>query len=87
MIRYWYVQLALVEHNVMSDVRGSNIYIEDGNEMYNRFEYNVAICPWKLAGSKYGCTIPGTDNGQADTSLNQAGLWAKSVVNHLIGNR
>lgn len=31
------------------------------------------------------CT--GTDNGQADTTLNQAGLWGLSFTNYAIGNR
>ena len=42
----------LVSNNVMTDVRGAAIYIEDGNEMWNDLFYNVAICPWKL-GDKY----------------------------------
>ena len=79
--------LATVAENVMSDVRGANIYIEDGNEMYNLLSYNVAICPWKLNTNMGGCTIPGTDNADADTSVNQAGLWALGFVNHVIGNR
>ena len=29
----------------------------------------------------------GTDNGQADTTLNQAGLWGLSFTNYAIGNR
>lgn len=51
--------LALVEDNVYNDVRGATIYIEDGNEMYNRVLYNVAVCPWAKSGEKRGCTIPG----------------------------
>lgn len=51
--------LALVQDNVYNDVRGATIYIEDGNEMYNRILYNVAICPWSKSGEKRGCTIPG----------------------------
>ena len=50
--------------------------VEDGNEMYNQIKYNVYICPWALKGDKYGCAVPGTDNSQADTSTNQAGIWA-----------
>lgn len=33
------------------------------------------------------CTVPGTDNFFADTSVNQAGLWAISHTNTVIGNR
>ena len=63
-------------------------YVEDGNEMFNRFEYNVAVCPWPLSDpTKWGCTIPGTANGQADTSLNQAGIWSLSPMQTMLGNR
>ncbi|CAF4040020.1 unnamed protein product [Adineta steineri] len=79
--------LTTVENNVYNDIRGATIYIEDGNEMYNRIFHNVAICPWAKSGEKRGCTIPGTDNGQADGTLNQAGLWGLSFTNYAIGNR
>ena len=74
---------AIVESNVFYDVRGANLYLEDGNEMLNKVNYNVAICPWK----DNGCTLPGTSNGQGDTSLNQSGLYMESPNNHFIGNR
>jgi hypothetical protein len=32
---------SIVEHNVYTAVRGSVVFIEDGNEMYNHVEYNV----------------------------------------------
>lgn len=51
--------LATIEINVYNDIRGTNIYMEDGNEMYNQILYNVGICPWPLYGEKRGCTIPG----------------------------
>lgn len=84
--------LATVDHNVMNDVRGANIYIEDGNEMYNRIRYNVLVCPWAQTTTpgqpeRYACSVPGTDNGQADTSLNQAAIWGLSFSNYVIGNR
>ncbi|KAK3268715.1 hypothetical protein CYMTET_22797 [Cymbomonas tetramitiformis] len=79
--------LATVEHNVAYDVRGASYYIEDGNELYNRFAYNVALCPFALEGPLHGCTIPGTDNGEADTSLNQAGFWSMGHRNDFEGNR
>ncbi|CAF1148840.1 unnamed protein product [Rotaria sordida] len=79
--------LATVENNVYNDIRGATIYVEDGNEMYNRIFYNVGICPWAKSGEKRGCTIPGTDNDQADTTLNQAGLWGLSFTSYAIGNR
>lgn len=77
---------SLVESNVLYDVRGANVYIEDGNEIGNTVSFNVAICPWdfQFAG---GCTIPGTSNDEADTALNQAGLYTTASANDLIGNR
>ncbi|CAF1388780.1 unnamed protein product [Rotaria magnacalcarata] len=79
--------LATIENNVYNDIRGAIIYVEDGNEMYNRIFYNVGICPWSKSGEKRGCTVPGTDNDQSDTTLNQAGLWGLSFTNYAIGNR
>jgi hypothetical protein len=78
---------AQVTHNVFSDVRGAGLYIEDGNEVQNAVMHNAVVCPWPLDGPKGGCTVPGTDNHEADTSLNQAGLWALGSANHLVGNR
>ena len=51
--------LSTVENNVYNDIRGSLIYVEDGNEMYNKINYNVGICPWIKDGPKGGCTVPG----------------------------
>ena len=79
--------LSVVEENVLYNVRGANYYVEDGNEMHNRFMYNVGICPYSLAGPMQGCTIPGTDNDQADTGLNQAGIWSLAHANDFVGNR
>ena len=55
--------------------------------MWNTLAHNVVVCPWPLGGQKGGCSLPGTSNGQADTALNQAGVWALSPVQYLIGNR
>jgi len=76
-----------VAHNVLHDVRGGGIYIEDGNELYNNVEYNVVLCPWSFTGPMQGCTIPGTDNREADTSQNQAAIWSLGHTNNFIGNR
>lgn len=78
--------LSTVEFNVVNDVRGAAFYIEDGNELYNKFFYNVAICPWPTS-SLGGCSVPGTSNNQADTDVNQAGIWSISQLQHLVGNR
>ncbi|UPR00717.1 G8 domain-containing protein [Chloropicon primus] len=71
----------LVSENVLYDVMGSYLYVEDGNEMENKIQYNVAICP-----IKNGCKIADTDNVQADDHQ-QSGLWALSVSNDFVGNR
>ena len=70
-----------VEANVLYDIKGSGIYIEDGNEMENKIIDNVVLCP-----QKNNCKQPGTDNDQAD-DIQQSGLWALSVTNDFIGNR
>lgn len=38
--------LSTISNNVLWDVRGAGIYIEDGNEMFNRIKYNVIVCPF-----------------------------------------
>ena len=48
-----------VEDNVLYNVRGAAIYIEDGNEMNNKIKFNVIICPFPFRDNTYhGCTIP-----------------------------
>eukprot|EP01051_Picozoa_sp_SAG22_P006118 SAG22_NODE_389_length_11276_cov_12.397244_6_plen_1512_part_00 len=79
--------LATITENILYNVRGANYYIEDGNEMHNTLAHNIAICPNSLNGPLAGCTIPGTDNGEADTCLNQAGIWSLAHQNNFIGNR
>eukprot|EP00547_Thalassionema_nitzschioides_P005356 CAMPEP_0194200236 /NCGR_PEP_ID=MMETSP0156-20130528/930_1 /TAXON_ID=33649 /ORGANISM="Thalassionema nitzschioides, Strain L26-B" /LENGTH=1934 /DNA_ID=CAMNT_0038925209 /DNA_START=189 /DNA_END=5989 /DNA_ORIENTATION=- len=77
-----------IENNVLYDIRGAGIYIEDGNEVANQIKYNVVICPWPLInGVLRGCTVPGTDNAEADTPLNQAGIYTSTAANDIIGNR
>lgn len=79
---------SLVENNVIWDVRGAGIYVEDGSEYMNRIMYNVVVCPWSLAQSPFhGCTIPGTNNAESDTPLNQAGIYTVTAANDFIGNR
>ena len=64
------------EGNVLYNVRGAGIYIEDGNEMYNSINYNSIICPFPFKDDTlHGCTIPGTSNRIADTSDNQSGIF------------
>ena len=70
---------SLTERNVLFDLKGSYIYIEDGNEMQNTIRQNVALCP-----RKESCRQSGTDNGLADQN-HQSGIWALSVSNDFIG--
>lgn len=77
-----------VEGNVLYNVRGAGVYIEDGNEMYNKVNYNVVICPFPFRdGVLHGCTVPGTSNRIADTADNQAGIFTRAATNSLTGNR
>ena len=82
------VHRSLITFNVINDVRGAGIYVEDGNEMYNVLSFNIIICPWgNNDNTKRGCSVPGTPNGQADTALNQVAIWITGGRNHLVGNR
>ena len=77
-----------VENNVLYNVRGAGIYIEDGNEMHNTISYNVIFCKFPFRHPTYhGCTIPGTSNLIADTSENHSGIFSRTPRNNLIGNR
>lgn len=80
--------LSQVEGNVLYNVRGAGIYLEDGNEMFNDISFNVVVCPFPFRHqSLHGCTVPGTSNVFADTSDNQAGIFTRAATNNLIGNR
>ncbi|KAK1742392.1 hypothetical protein QTG54_006957 [Skeletonema marinoi] len=79
---------SVVEGNVLYNVRGAGIYIEDGNEMYNDIKHNVVICPHPFNDSVLsGCTVPGTSNRIADTKDNQSGIFSRANTNSLQGNR
>lgn len=79
---------SIIDNNVLYDVRGAGIYIEDGNEMHNTIRYNVVICNFPFDHEIYnGCTLPGTSNSVADTSDNQSGIFSRAATNNLIGNR
>ena len=70
---------SLAEDNVLNDVRGAGIYLEDGNELFNRIQYNVVICPWPGGGNPpyYGCSIPGT-------SCNGSVVWISITITRII---
>ena len=80
--------LSTVKGNVLHNVRGAGIYIEDGNEMFNTLSYNVVFCPYPFGHSVYhGCTVPGTSNRLSDTSDNQSNFFSLAGSNNFIGNR
>merc|ERR1719203_1504966 len=72
--------LGVVDQNVLWNVMGAGIYVEDGNEMGNTISFNVNIC-------NHGrCQVGGTDNDQADSGQ-QSGMWALSPTNDFLYNR
>lgn len=80
--------LSQVEGNVLYNVRGAGVYIEDGNEMHNTLAYNVVICPYPFNDESFhGCTVPGTSNRLSDTRDNQSSFFSLAATNDMIGNR
>ena len=80
--------LSNVEANVLYNVRGAGIYIEDGNEMWNNIAYNTVICPFPFHHSTlHGCTVPGTSNRLSDAKDNQSSFFALAGSNNHVGNR
>ena len=49
---------ATVERNVVYDVRGAGIYIEDGNELRNTIAHNAILCPSLSHKSQIGRLTP-----------------------------
>jgi len=79
---------SIVENNILFNVRGANVYVEDGNEMHNKIRWNVVICPFPFEHPEFGgCTIPGTSNRISDTSDNQSGFYSRAATNDMVGNR
>jgi hypothetical protein len=73
---------AQVRDCIVHNVKGAGYYVEDGNELFNTFAYNVNVCQ-----QKKGCAIDGaTVNADAD-SINQSGMWIQSATNNFIYNR
>jgi len=71
-----------VRECIAHKVLGAGFYIEDGNELYNTFAYNVNICH-----EKDGCILRGaTVHSRADEA-EQAGMWFQSATNHIMYNR
>ena len=89
---------ASVHENVVFDVRGASIYIEDGNEYNNTLSENVLICPTRssggalegasgLDGEGYRCKLDGVPEHADSDFLEQAAIYTLSASNHFIGNR
>ena len=92
---------ATVDDNVVYDVRGASIYVEDGNEVGNTLSNNCLICPslsnaaqiGRLSNAFTGVTGTGHRCGlygvaeHADSDQNeQSGIYVLSATSHLIGN-
>lgn len=93
---------ATVDRNVVYDLRGASLYIEDGNEKDNTLSNNVLMCPSLSNGAPIGnlaqdgtgnhkrgrrCHLDGVP-GHRDSDFNeQSGIYALSPSNHIIGNR
>ena len=73
---------ALIQDNVIYNVKGAGIYFENGQEMDNNATGNAIGCPEKLACRCKSC-VP----AQADADFNeQSGIYMLSLRQHLIGN-
>ena len=64
---------ATVSRNVLWDVKGVGLYVEDGNELNNTLEENVVLCP--TMGS---CNAEGHED---------SGIYLIGMSNHLLRNR
>lgn len=93
---------ATVDQNVVYDLRGASIYIEDGNEVNNTISRNVLMCPSLSNGAPIGnllqdgtgnhmrgrrCSLLGVESHRDSDYAEQSGIYALSPSNHIIGNR
>ena len=89
---------ARVDRNVVFDVRGVSIYVEDGNEMNNTISYNALLCPTRSNGAErgvgtgfdgqgYRCKLEGVPEHADSDFLEQSAIYALSASNHFVGNR
>ena len=78
---------ALVHRNVVWDVRGAALYVEDGNEVNNTISENVLLCgdarSLTLQGSPGGhqCKMPGSGH------IHGVGLYVIGMNNNYLDNR
>ena len=66
----------LVHRNVVWDLRGASIYVEDGNEINNTVSENVALCGDMPRDE---CKLPGT-------GINGVGFYIIGMNNQYLGN-
>ena len=90
---------ATVEENVVYDLRGASIYVEDGNEVGNLVKKNALICPSFGGGGLGGVANDGSGRvlqrcvcdcvpEHADSDKNeQAAIYVLSPSNDFVGNR
>lgn len=85
---------ALVDRNVVFDLRGASIYVEDGNEYGNTISNNVLTCPELGNRAPVGavpasqrCMLNGVPEHRDSDFNEQSAIYAISPNNHIIGNR
>ena len=52
---------ASVDSNVVYDLRGASIYVEDGNELHNTISRNVLLCPSLSHKAQLGALVPAAE--------------------------
>ena len=52
---------ATVDANVVYDLRGASIYVEDGNELHNTLSHNLLLCPSLSHKAQLGGLVPQID--------------------------
>ncbi|CAD7937169.1 unnamed protein product [Amoebophrya sp. A120] len=77
-------QNALVHGNIVVNVKGVSVYVEDGNEKMNLIRNNLLICTWKATcGLDKGGNVPETVDSDFKE---QSAMYLVSPTQHIIGN-
>eukprot|EP01084_Bolivina_argentea_P243509 408211_1 len=84
---------SLVDNNIIYNVRGAFIYIEDGNEYENTISNNVAVCPeinnyvgLGAIAPTNPCMLDGVRNQEDSDRHEHTGIYINAPTNHIIGN-
>ena len=56
---------AHIDANVVYDLRGASIYVEDGNELHNTLSHNLLLCPSLSHKAQLGGLVPQGDEQTA----------------------